>query len=249
MTSSSAASPAATNNTPNLTVRRKRERQSFDPAVLEQILAEGLIAHVAMVRDGMPIVLPYLYGTGDLGDGRGTQLLLHGSTGGGLFLDAGTEGVPVSVGITHLDGLVYARSLHDSSANYRSAMIYGCAQPVPLDLRRRALWIVGEHLMPGRRAEVREMTEREVAATQVLAVPLDHVSVKVRCAGTGETADDGEDHGVWAGVLPLSTCAGEPIVSGLSDADAAVPPSVAGLVRTLDGRAGASRAAQVAGSL
>ncbi len=211
-----------------MTVGRKPDRQTTDPAVLDGILAGGFLAHVAMVRDGLPVVLPYLYGVGDLGDGLGRRLLLHGSTGGGLFLDAGSEGVPVSVAVTHLDALVYARSLNDSSANYRSAMIFGRATVVPRELRVEALWCVGDHLMPGRRAEVREMTTREVAATQVLQVPLDQVSVKVRTGGAGEAPDDGEDHGVWAGVLPLAVTAGAPLPSDLS-AGTPVPPSVEAL--------------------
>ncbi|GAA1978284.1 pyridoxamine 5'-phosphate oxidase family protein [Isoptericola halotolerans] len=217
---------------PNLTVRRKPDRQTDDPAVLDGILADGHLAHVAMVRDGWPVVLPYLYGVGDLGDGLGRRLLLHGSTGGGLFLDAGSDGVPVSVAISHLDGLVYARSLNDSSANYRSAMIVGRATVVPRELRVEALWQVGDHLMPGRRAEVREMTPREVAATQVLQVPLDRVSVKTRSGGAGEASDDGEDHGVWAGVLPLAVAAGTPEPSALS-ADVPPAPSVAALAARL----------------
>ncbi|MDO8143526.1 pyridoxamine 5'-phosphate oxidase family protein [Isoptericola sp. 178] len=221
---------------PSLRVRRKPARQSADPEVLDRLLAEGSLAHVAMVRDGYPVVLPYLYGVGDLEDGLGRRLLLHGSTGGGLFLDAGPEGVPVSVAVTHLDGLVYARSLHDSSANYRSAMIVGRATVVPDDRRAAALWCVGDHLMPGRRAEVREMTAKEVAATQVLQVPLDSVSVKVRAGGVGEAVDDGEDHGVWAGVVPMATTAGVPEASPLS-AGTAVPPSVRALVARTGGGA------------
>nr|WP_216648214.1 pyridoxamine 5'-phosphate oxidase family protein [Isoptericola chiayiensis] len=209
-----------------MTVRRKPDRQTDDPAVLDRILADGRLAHVALVRDGHPVVLPFLYGVGDLGDGLGRRLLLHGSTGGGLFLDAGHEGVPVSVAITHLDALVYARSLNDSSANYRSAMIAGRASVVPRERRARALWCVGDHLMPGRRTEVREMTPKEVAATQVLQVPLDAVSVKVRAGGVGDSPDDGEDHGVWAGVVPLTTTTGPPEPSPLSEG-LPVPPSVA----------------------
>jgi uncharacterized protein len=231
---------------PDLTVHRKRERQSHDPADLEQILADGLIAHVGMVRDGLPIVLPYLYGVGDLGDGRGRQLLLHGSTGGGLFRTAGAEGVPVSVTVTHLDGLVYARSLNDSSANYRSAMIFGRATAVPLEQRLAALWIVGDHLMPGRRDGIREITPKELAATQVLCLPLDRVSVKVRFQGVGEAPDDGEDHGVWAGILPLAVRAGTPITGAVTDAGVPVPADVTALATALDERATAHRAALLA---
>ncbi|GAA4159493.1 pyridoxamine 5'-phosphate oxidase family protein [Gryllotalpicola daejeonensis] len=235
-----------TDASPSLTVRRKRERQSYDPGVLAQILAEGHIAHVGMVRDGLPIVLPYLYAVGDLGDGLGEQLFLHGSTGGGLFLDAGADGVPVSATITHLDGLVYARSLNDSSANYRSAMIFGRATLVPLEQRLEALWIVGDHLMPGRRAGIREITPKELAATTVLRLPLDRVSVKVRFQGVGEAVDDGEDHGVWAGVLPLSVQAGAPITGAVTDAGVPVPAHVTDLAATLAARAAEHREALVA---
>lgn len=230
-------------DTPSLTVRRKHERQRFDAESLDQLLAEGAFAHVALVRDGLPIVLPYLYAVGELDDGLGRRLFLHGSTGGGLFLDAGTEGVPISVGITHLDGFVFARSLNDSSANYRSAMIFGRATVVPLEHRLEALWLVGDHLMPGRRAEVREISAKELAQTQVLQVPLDHASVKVRFQGVGELPDDGEDHSVWAGVLPVALRASEPITSELTDAASAVSPAVEALAAELDERAASHRAA------
>ncbi|PZE79306.1 pyridoxamine 5'-phosphate oxidase family protein [Curtobacterium sp. MCBD17_032] len=217
---------------PALTVRRLRDRQLTDPAALDEVLAEGFVAHVGLVRDGFPIVLPYLYGVGDLG--AGPVLLLHGSTGGGLFLDAGEEGVPVSATITHLDGIVFARSTFDSSANYRSAMVVGRATVVPTELRAEALRQVADHLMPGRRAEVREMTAKEVRQTQVLQLPLDAASVKVRAAGVGEAPDDGEDHRVWAGVLPVALRAGAPVPGALAAA-AATPadPSVESLAARL----------------
>ncbi|WP_434969432.1 pyridoxamine 5'-phosphate oxidase family protein [Microbacterium sp. bgisy207] len=225
----SSDSPAS----PSLQVRRKPQRQNTDAEMLREILTEGLVAHVGFVRDGMPIVLPYLYGVGDLGDGP--VLLLHGSTGGGLFLDAAREGVPVSVTVTHVDGLVFAASTFESSANYRSAVVFGNARVVPEDLRDRALWQVSDHLMPGRRAEVREMTRKEVRATQVLQVPLDQASVKVRFDGVGDTADDGEDHTVWAGVVPLAVRPGTPIGSAVTRAAGATDAaSVAAFTRRLD---------------
>ena len=72
------------------------------------------------------------------------------------------------------------------------------------------------------------MSPKEVASTQVLQVPLDTVSVKVRSAGAGESHDDGEDHGVWAGVVPLRVVAGAPEPSLLSTATR-VSPSVLAL--------------------
>ncbi|MBE1876999.1 pyridoxamine 5'-phosphate oxidase family protein [Myceligenerans pegani] len=235
---SGAAAPSS-DAVPSLDVRRLRQRQEHDPEVLREILAEGMFAHVAMVRDGLPVVLPFLYGVGDLG--RGPELLLHGSTGGGLFLDAGDDGVPVSVAVTHLDGLVYARSLFDSSANYRSAMIFGRATPVPAERQAEALWMISDHLMPGRRAEVREMTRKERTATQVLRVPLDRASVKVRCAGPG--TDDGEDPAVWAGVLPLALRPDASLTDPSTAGSTPVPPSVTALAARLTEHAATRRAA------
>lgn len=227
---------------PDLRVRRIRERQSDDPAVLRAILAEAHVAHVGFVRGGHPIVLPFLCGVGDLG--AGPVLLLHGSTGGGLFLEAGPAGVQVAATVTHLDGLVFARSTFDSSANYRSAMIAGAATVVSPELRTEALWQVADHLMPGRRDEVREMTAKEVRATQVLQLPLDRASVKVRFQGNGEAPDDGEDHSVWAGVLPLAVRAGVPVPGDISG-DAPVDASVVALAARLD-RLSSDREARIA---
>lgn len=230
---------------PSLTVRRLRDRQSHDPADLSAVLSEAIVAHVGFVRGGHPIVLPFLCGVGDLG--AGPVLLLHGSTGGGLFLDAGAGGIPVSATVTHVDGLVFARSTFDSSANYRSAMVVGNATVVPDALRAEALWQVADHLMPGRRAEVREMTAKEVRATQVLQLPLDRASVKIRAAGVGEAEGDGEDHAVWAGVLPLAVRAGAPIAGDISG-DTAVDPSVRALAARLDALA-ADREARITAAM
>lgn len=230
------AAPAAA---PSLTVRRLPRRQDDDPATLREILADGMIAHVALVRDGLPVVLPFLYGVGDLGEGP--ELLLHGSTGGGLFLDARDDGVPVSVAVTHLDGLVYARSLFDSSANYRSAMIHGRARPVPPGRRLEALRIVGDHLMPGRRDEVRRITRKEATATQVLRLPLDRASVKVRRAGTGEEPATGTDAGTWSGVLPLALRPDAPLTDPSTAEGVTAPASVRSLAATLATRAARRR--------
>lgn len=230
---------------PSLDVRRKRDRQSHDPAVLHEILRDGFVAHVGIVRDGLPVVLPFLYGVGDLGDGP--VLLLHGSTGAGLFLDAAGDGIPISATVTHIDGIVFARSTFDSSANYRSAMVFGRATLVPEELRELALWQVSDHLMPGRRAEVREMTRKETSATHVLQLALDRASVKVRFDGVGDAADDGDDHSSWAGVLPVALRADAAVPSAVTVAEGVRAPdaSIGALARTLDERAD-RRAARLA---
>ncbi|MDH2444157.1 pyridoxamine 5'-phosphate oxidase family protein [Amnibacterium sp. CER49] len=201
-------------------VTRLADRQVVDRQVLHDVLDAGLVAHVAVVRDGVPIVLPVGYAR------DGESVLLHGSTGGGL-LRAAASGVPVAVTVTLLDGLVYARSLFDSSMNYRSVMVLGTAVAVPDALKEEALRRLSEHLMPGRWDEVRPPTRRELAATVVLRVPLDEVSVKVRATGASTEPDDGEDRAVWAGVVPLTLATLEPVASADAPRGVPVPASVA----------------------
>jgi nitroimidazol reductase NimA-like FMN-containing flavoprotein (pyridoxamine 5'-phosphate oxidase superfamily) len=190
-------------------ITRLPERQRTDRAELYGILDDALVAHVAIVRDGLPLVLPMGFGRG------GDAIYLHGSTGSGIFR-AMASGTPISVTVTHLDGLVYARSLFDSSMNYRSAVVFGVPTVVAAADKEAAMRVVSDHLMPGRWDEVREMTKRELAATLVLRLSLDEASVKVRAHGASEAADDGDDRSIWAGVLPLRVTASAPETSMLT---------------------------------
>ncbi len=128
--------------------------------------------------------------------------------------------------VTLLDGLVYARSLFDSSMNYRSAMTCGSAQPLHGQDKVEGLRQLSDHLMPGRWAEVRPLTTRELAATLVLRLPLDEASVKIRSAGATTDPQDGEPRDVWAGVLPLAVRAGAPSASQDTPGQIKPPASV-----------------------
>jgi nitroimidazol reductase NimA-like FMN-containing flavoprotein (pyridoxamine 5'-phosphate oxidase superfamily) len=189
---------------PELTVRRLPEYQVYDTAVLHAILDEALIAHLGVVRDGKPVVLPFACAR------DGDAVLLHGSTGGGVLrLAAGT---PICVTVTHIDALVFARSLFESSMHYRSAVILGEADVLTGDDRVRALGVLSEHLFPGRSLEVRDHRAKEFAATLVLRLPLDRASVKVS-DGPADDPEDGESREVWAGVVPLRLVAGRPVAA------------------------------------
>lgn len=184
---------------------RYRERQVSDRTRLYDVLDHALVAHVAVVRgEGAQAVAAVL----PVASARdGDSLLLHGSTGAGL-LRAAAEGRTVTATVTLLDGLVLARTVFDSSMNYRCAVVYGVPVVVPDEEKEAALRVLSEHLLPGRWGEVRRPTRRELSATLVLRLPLDVASVKVRDAGPDE--DEPEDPAVWAGVLPLHTAVGEP---------------------------------------
>jgi uncharacterized protein len=190
-------------STPRTTLRRHRERGQIDREQLYAVLDAGLVCHLGVVADGTPFVLPTAYGR------DGDTLYVHGSSANGAF--GAADGQRVCVTVTHLDGLVCARSVFTHSVNYRSAVVFGTAAVViDDDERLHALEVITDHLIPGRWAAARHPTKKEMAATAVLSLPLAESSVKIR---TGMPMDEGEDldRDVWAGVLPVAMTFGEPV--------------------------------------
>ncbi|GAA3397946.1 pyridoxamine 5'-phosphate oxidase family protein [Streptomyces roseoviridis] len=188
---------------------RSRERASYDRELVHSILDEGYVCHLGFVRDGAPVVLPTLYGR------VGERLYVHGSTGSRPLRAAGrgedAPGLPVCLTVTHVDGLVLARSAFHHSLNYRSVVVHGTARPVtdPEELRT-ALDALVDHVVPGRSADSRPGNAKEIAATAVLRLDLTEVSAKVR---TGGPNDDPEDAGLphWTGVIPVRRAYGAPV--------------------------------------
>jgi len=205
-------------STSRTTLRRHRERGQTDRAALHEVLDAGLICHLGVVSDGTPVVLPTAYGR------DGDTLYLHGSSANGAFWAA--DGQRICVTVTHMDGLVAARSVFSHSVNYRSAVIFGTATVVTDDDERwRALRLITDHLIPGRWAAARQPTTKEMAATAVLSLPLTEASVKVRA---GMPADEPEDYelDVWAGVLPISVTFGSPVPDPQLRAEMPVPAHI-----------------------
>ena len=184
-------------------VRRLPEKQVRDLASLHAILDEALHASVGFEVEGQPFVLPMACAR------DGDALLLHGSTGSRL-MRALAAGAPVCVSVTHLDGLVDARSAFESSMRYRSATVLGTATEVAADEKLHALEVLTEHLLPGRWAELRAPRPKELAATSVLQVPLDEWSVKVG-DGFPDDPDEDLDEPVWAGVVPMRVAYDDPV--------------------------------------
>jgi nitroimidazol reductase NimA-like FMN-containing flavoprotein (pyridoxamine 5'-phosphate oxidase superfamily) len=209
----------ALSSTPRSTITRQRERTRTDRADLHAVLDAGLVCHVGLVRDGAPVVLPTGYGRID------DVLYLHGSTGAGWLRIL--DGAPVCVTVTHLDGVVYARSAFHHSMNYRSAVVHAVSRLVTdPDERLAALRAVTEHLAPGSWDYTRQPTAKEIAATGVFAVDLTEAAVKVR---SGPPNDDEQDvaTGLWAGVLPVRTTFGPPLTAPDAADGAPVPEHVA----------------------
>jgi nitroimidazol reductase NimA-like FMN-containing flavoprotein (pyridoxamine 5'-phosphate oxidase superfamily) len=205
-------------DTPRTTLRRHKERGQTDRAELYAVLDAGLICHLGVVADGVPLVLPTAYGR------EGSTLYLHGSSANGAF--GAAAGQQACVTVTHMDGLVCARSVFSHSVNYRSAVVFGEAVLVTDEEERwQALRIITDHLIPGRWAAARQPTKKEMAATAVLKVPLDEASVKIRTGMPGDPDED-RDLDVWAGVLPIAVTFGEPEPDPLLRPEIPVPAHI-----------------------
>lgn len=211
----------ALSSTDRTTLHRLRERGLTERSALHAVLDAGLVCHLGVVIDGQPVVLPTGYGR------IGETLYLHGSSANRSLLAA--AGAQVCVTVTLLDGLVCARAVFHNSMNYRSAVVYGIALLVTdAGERLAAVEAITEHLIPGRWANSRRPTKKEMAATAVLALPLDEASVKVR---TGGPKDDEEDYDldVWAGLLPARLVLGPAEPDPRLRPGVALPPHIASL--------------------
>ncbi|MGW0283071.1 pyridoxamine 5'-phosphate oxidase family protein [Streptomyces sp. NPDC003236] len=195
-----ASSPSAAYTPTDRTVpTRSANRASYDWDVVHAILDEGYVCHLGFVRDGAPVVLPTLYGR------VGERLYVHGSTGSRPLRMTGEAdpGLQVCLTVTHIDGLVLARSAFHHSMNYRSVVVHGTAHEVTdPEERRLALDALVDQVVPGRAADSRPANRKELAATAVIRLDLDEVSAKIR---TGAANDEPEDLSLphWAGVVPL----------------------------------------------
>ncbi|MGW0858317.1 pyridoxamine 5'-phosphate oxidase family protein [Streptomyces sp. NPDC002690] len=196
---------------------RSRERASYDPAVVHPILDTAYLCHLGFVRDGAPVVLPTLYAR------VGRRLYIHGSTGSRPLRMANTTdpGLPVCLTVTHVDGLVLARSAFHHSINYRSVVVHGVAYTVTdPDERLMALDAIVDQVVAGRSQDSRPANDKELAATAVIRLDLDEVSAKLR---TGGPNDEPEDLALpfWSGVVPVARTYGAPIPS--DDLDPSIP--------------------------
>lgn len=183
-------------------IGRLPERTVTDRSQIYEILDEGLVCHAGYVIENRPVVIPTLYVRVD------DHLLLHGSNTAGLT-KAVRDGSPLSVAITHIDGLVVARSGFNSSANYRSVVAHGRGRLLTGAEHEKALDSIVDILIPGRLSDVRRPSESEKKQTSVTEFPLDEVSAKVRSGGPNDDPDDLMSN-VWAGVVPMSVLIGPP---------------------------------------
>ena len=184
-------------------VKREHQRAHYDDQTLYAVLDSHIMAHIGYVIDGQPFVTPTLYWR------DGNKLYWHGSAASRM-LKVQSKGIPVCVTVSHIDGIVFARSGFNTSVNYRSAMVYGKAELV-LDTCEieRQFELFFEQLSEGRWAGFRPSTAQELKATSMLVMEIEEASVKIRTGPPNDNEED-RDAAMWGGVVPIKTEFGVP---------------------------------------
>lgn len=198
---------ATSAKTSRTTIKRLPEKARTDVPTLHAVLDAGLVAHVGVLDHGQPIVIPVGYARDH------DTILIHGSAASRMFklLDSGS---PACITVTILDGLVLARSLFESSMNYRCAMIFGTSTRLSGQSELDALKVITEHLMPGRWDHARQPTPKELKATMTLSIPLTEFSIKISEGPPDDLDEDLESAAgkvIWAGHIPIFEQLGVPI--------------------------------------
>lgn len=176
-------------------VKRVPKRGHYDESTIHEVLDAGFVCHVGFVVKDQPFVIPTAYGR------EGNKIYIHGATKSRMMM-AANEGIPVCITVTHVDGIVLARSAFHHSMNYRSVVVFGKAVEVSAAEKEHALFIISEQILKGRWDESRLPNEKELKATMVLSVEIEEASAKIR---TGPPSDDKADYDlpIWAGVIPM----------------------------------------------
>ena len=195
-----------------------RENGRADRADLVAVLSAGVVAHLGVLVDGHPMVVPTIYGFDR------ERIFLHGSVASRSL----TAGAEACVTVTVFDGLVLARSVFEHSVEYRSAMIYGVPEPVTDPAGKLyGLRVLTEHVAPGQWDYARRPSPKELAATTLLALPLAEASVKISAGPPDDGTGPDAALGLWAGRLPARASWGEPDPDPVLDPAIGVPPHIA----------------------
>lgn len=183
--------------TDRTTITRLPKRGSYDRQTIYAILDDALFCTLAYVHEGQPFQIPT--GFCRMGD----RLYIHGSVGSSYMRTLDVTRPLTCVSITHIDGIVLARSAMHHSVNYRSVVLFGVPDRVhDAEEQHRALEVFTNKMQPGRWDDIRKPSVNEWKATMVISFPIEEASAKLR---TGGPVDDEEDYAldVWAGVVPL----------------------------------------------
>lgn len=191
--------------TDRTTITRLPKRGVYDKDTIYAILDEALYCTLAFVQNNQPFQIPTGFCRID------DKLYIHGSVGSTYMRSLAEQKLPVCISVTHMDGLVLARSAFHHSVNYRSVIIFSTSEVVSDENEiYRALEVFTNKMQPGRWDDIRKPTDSEWKKTLVISFLVEEASAKIR---TGPPKDDEEDYelDIWAGVVPLQTLRTTPV--------------------------------------
>jgi len=206
-------------------VVRGSKRATYDVATVHAILDDAFLCHIGYVYQNQAIVIPIAYAR------KGDVIYIHGSLKNRMLLsllEAGTA----SLTVTHLDGLVLARSAFHHSANYRSVTVFGSVNRIeePKD-KMEALKAIVDQMIPNHWDTTRQLSEKELNATLVIEIQIETASAKVRAEGAVDEVGD-YDLPIWAGVIPIQQKALEAISDDKLLDSIKIPESVTNYIKT-----------------
>jgi len=185
-------------------IRRGTNRGSYDKKQILDIINDGFIAQVSFIVDDMAMSLPMAYGIID------DKLYLHGSKTNRMLLSIINQ-KRISISITHLDGLVLAKSGLHHSVNYRSVSLFGSVKLITDPIIKVEAFEQMINLMIDNRWEtLRPITQAEIERTLVVEFAIENASAKIRNTGVVDEVSDA-DYQTWAGIIPIKTVALDPV--------------------------------------
>lgn len=205
--------------TPRNTVKRIPKRGHYDASTINKILDAAFLCHVGFSMDNQPFVIPTAYGRAK------NSIYIHGATTSRMLKHLQQESIPVCLTVTHLDGIVVARSTFHSSMNYRSVVVFGTAELVEGEEKMKGLEIITENILKGRWKEARLPKPNELKATTVLKVNIEDASAKIRTGGPNDEKEDYELP-IWAGVIPMQQVYQPPVADEVLLEGVDLPKSV-----------------------
>lgn len=201
-------------------VKRFHWLAAYDRATIDAIIDNAIVAQVAYVVDGAPVVTPTCHWR--IGD----HVYWHGSSASRMLRNQ-EHGVPVCFSVTHLDGVVFSRAAIDHNILYRSVMAFGTTELVEGADKKTALEAFVTRIAPGLWDYARPPTEQEWKSTKVIRLKLDEVSAKV-ASGLPDVSEEDRALDLWAGHVPLSLVAGTPVPDPQLRAGIEMPDFVTG---------------------
>ncbi|MBC6996183.1 pyridoxamine 5'-phosphate oxidase family protein [Neolewinella lacunae] len=183
------------------TPSRYPKRAHHDAATIYPILDEALFCTMSFVSEGRVRSIPQSLLRLD------HALYFHASVGSHFFRSlAGLEEVCITV--TLADAIVVAKTAFNHSINYRSVVLWGQPEVVDDPAEKYAAFrALTEKMVPGSWDYLLPMTEKEMAKTMALKVPIAEASAKIR---QGPPSDSENDAPLWTGLIPIQPQRGRP---------------------------------------